>query len=136
MDALQPTSNWRPESIIRAFARRPGPGTAAASLAMPATPPTVAAPAGGLAALGFGEALDSGEAATQATPAGLATQVPSGESLLLAPRGSRPQTVASNGMPLSGGDARPRGGAYPPAETYLDPRQAEGTGRGAAHGGR
>ena len=85
--ALQPTANWLPASIIRAFA-----GDAASGPAL-ATP---AATLGSLAALGFGEA------ATQTTAAGSAAPVPSGESLLLAPAGN-PQTATSKSMPPSRG---------------------------------
>ena len=67
--ALQPTANWLPESIIRAFARDTASGPA------PATPSTPAAALGSLAALGF-----VGESATQTTAAGAAAQVPSGKA--------------------------------------------------------
>ncbi len=97
--ALQPTTNWLPESIIRAFARDAGPAPAPAAAAAPATP------AGALAALGLGEA------ATQTTRADAAAQVPGGESLLLAPAGD-PQTAASRNMPSSPGNTHPPGGAY------------------------
>ena len=106
--ALQPTANWLPESIIRAFARDTPSGPAPDTAAAPSTP----APAlGSLAALGI-----VGEAATQTTTAGAAAQVPSGESLLLAPAGN-PQT-SSRSMPPSG-DTYPPGGAYyqrPPSQ--------------------
>jgi len=76
--ALQPTANWLPESIIRAFERDNPAGP------MPATPGTPAPALGSLAASGF-----VGEAAT---PVGATAQVPSGESLLLA-RADNPQTA-------------------------------------------
>ena len=111
--ALQPTANWLPESIIRAFAQDATSG--------PGRPPHAATPAsalGGLAALGFGEA------STQTTAASAAAQVPSEESLLLAPAGN-PQTGTSKSMP-------PPGDTYPPRDAYPQPRLARGTGRGAA----
>jgi len=106
--ALQPTSNWLPESIIRAFARDTASGPAPATAAKPSAP---AAALGSLAALGI-----VGEAATQTTAAGAAAQVPSGESLLLAPPGNPP--TPSRGMPPSG-DTHPPVGAYyqpPPSQ--------------------
>ena len=79
--ALQPTANWLPESIIRAFARdtapRPAPATAAAC---PARLPLPAPALGSLAALGI-----AAEAATQTTAAGAAAQAATGESQLLPP---------------------------------------------------
>ena len=107
--ALQPTANWLPDSIIRAFARDPASGPAPATAAKAATP---AAALGSLAALGI-----AGEAATQTTAAGAAAQVPSGESLLLAPAGN-PPTATSGSMPPAG-DTNPPGSAYrqpPPSQ--------------------
>jgi hypothetical protein len=110
--ALQPATNWLPESIIRAFARDAGPGPAPAAAATPATP------AGRLAAPGFAED------ATQTTTAGAAAQVPGGESLLLAPAGD-PQTATSKSMPSSPGNTPPPGGAYrqPPPGGRNQPRR-------------
>ena len=97
--ALQPTANWLPESIIRAFARDPASGPA------PAT-----------AGMGFGSnpAIAFGEAAPQTRAANSAAQVPSGESLLLAPAGTS-QAATSGNMPL------PPGGTHPPGATYGQP---------------
>ena len=126
--ALQPTADWLPESIIRAFARDTPPGPASATAAKSAAP---AAALAGLAAVGI-----AGEAATQTTAADAAAPVPSGESLLLAPAGN-PQTPA-RGMP-------PAGDTYPPGDAYYQPRLAPrsvrprlvgGTGRSAACGDR
>ena len=114
--ALQPpTANWLPESIVRAFAQDAAPGPAPGSAA--------AAAAGGLAALGFGEA------ATQTTLASAAAQVPSGESLLLAP-------AANSLAPTSGSMPVPPGGTLPPGDAYHQPPPAGGAGHGAACGGR
>ncbi len=113
--ALQPTPDWLPDSIIRAFSPDPAPSAAPAAAAKAATP---AAAPGSLAALGSVAALGiAGEAATQTTAAGAAAQVPSGESLLLAPAGD-PQTATSGSMPPAG-DTYPPGGAYyqpPPSQ--------------------
>ena len=105
VDALQPTSNWLPESIIRAFARDTASDPAPATPAKPATP---AAALGSLAALGI-----AGQAATQTMAAGSAAQVPSGESLPLPPAG-HPQTVTSKSTP-------PPPDTYSPGDTYLQP---------------
>ncbi len=112
--ALQPTSNWLPESIIRAFARDTAPATAA-------RPSAPAAALGSLAALGI-----VGEAATQTTAAGAAAagaaaQVPSGESLLLAPAGNPP--TPSRGMPPSGDTHPPVGAYYQPPPSQPPPSQ-------------
>ena len=110
--ALQPTANWLPESIIRAFARdtapRPAPDTAAA----PGTPATAtAAPAlGALAALGI-----AAEAATRTTAAGAAAQAATGESQLLAAPAANALTATAGSTPAPPGDMPPPGGAYPPS---------------------
>ena len=113
--ALQPTPDWLPDSIIRAFSPDSAPSAAPAAAAKAATP---AAAPGSLAALGSVAALGiAGEAATQTTAAGAAAQVPSGESLLLAPAGD-PPTATSGSMPPAG-DTYPPGGAYyqpPPSQ--------------------
>ena len=109
--ALQPTPDWLPDSIIRAFAPDPGSGPAPATAAKAAAP---AAAPGSLAALGSVAALGiAGDAATQTTAAGAAAQVPSGESLLLAPAGD-PPTATSKSMP-------PAGDTYPPGSAYRQP---------------
>ena len=109
--ALQPTPDWLPDSIIRAFAPDPAAGPAPATAAKPAAP---AAAPGSLAALGSLAAPGiAGEAATQTTAAGAAAQVPSGESLLLAPAGN-PPTATSGSMP-------PAGDTYPPGSAYRQP---------------
>ena len=109
--ALQPTPDWLPDSIIRAFAPDPAAGPAPATAAKAAAP---AAAPGSLAALGSVAALGiAGDAATQTTAAGAAAQVPSGESLLLAPAGD-PPTATSKSMP-------PAGDTYPPGSAYRQP---------------
>ena len=107
--ALQPTPDWLPDSIIRAFARDPAAGPAPVTAAKAATP---AAALGSLAAVGI-----AGEAATQTTAAGAAAQVPSGESLLLAPAGD-PATATSGSMP-------PAGDTYPPGSAYRQPSPSQ-----------
>ena len=99
--ALQPTPDWLPESIIRAFSQDPAPAT-------PASPATPAAALGSLAALGI-----ASQAATQTMAAVAAAQVPSGESPPLTPAGN-PPTVTSKSMP-------PPPDTYPPGDTYLQP---------------
>ena len=113
--ALQPTANWLPESIIRAFARDTPSGPAPATVAAPATPTPTPAPApGSLAAPGL-----VGEAATQTTAAGAAAPAATGESQPLAAPAGHSLTATSGSMPASPGDNPPPGGAYPqpsPAE--------------------
>ena len=109
--ALQPTPDWLPESIIRAFSQDPAPAT-------PASPATPAAALGSLAALGI-----ASQAATQTMAAVAAAQVPSGESLPLTPAGN-PPTVTSKSMP-------PPPDTYPPGDTYLQP-SPDGRNRRAA----
>ena len=95
--ALQPTANWLPESIIRAFARDTPSGLApdtAAAAAEAATPASPAPALGSLAALGI-----AGEAATQTTAAGAAAQAATGESQLLAAPASHSLTTTSGSMP-------------------------------------
>ena len=109
--ALQPTANWLPESIIRAFARDTPSGLApdtAAAAAEAATPASPAPALGSLAALGI-----AGEAATQTTAAGAAAQAATGESQLLAAPASHSLTTTSGSMPAPPGDKPPPGGAYP-----------------------
>ena len=109
--ALQPTANWLPESIIRAFARdtapRPAPATATAA---PATPATAAPALGALAALGI-----AAEAATRTTAAGAAAQAATGESQLLAAPAANALTATAGSTPAPPGDMPPPGGAYPPS---------------------
>ena len=132
--ALQPTSNWLPESIIRAFARDTAPGPVPATAAKAATP---AAALASLAALGI-----AGQAATRTTAAGAAAQVPSGESLLLAPQAIRrpPPRRACRlpGIPILPGVriVSPRPVSPRQAPRPVSPRQAGATGRSAACGGR
>ena len=99
--ALQPTANWLPESIIRAFARDTAPRPAAAT---PATPATPAAALGSLAAVGF-----AGESATQTAAAGAAAPAAIGESQLPAPAGYS-LTATSGSVPVLPGDKPPPGG--------------------------
>jgi len=94
--ALQPTANWLPESIIRAFAGNAVPGAAPATAAL---------------AFGSGAAPEFGEAATRTTAANSAARVPSGESLL--PPAGNSETVSAGSMPV------PPGGAHPPGDAYL-----------------
>ena len=103
--ALQPTANWLPESIIRAFA------PSAASDPATATPGAV---------FGSGAAVGSGEAATHTSAASSAAQVPSGERLLPVPA-DNPQTATS----LSPGDTPPPGDVYgePPPGGGSRPRR-------------
>ena len=114
--ALQPTPDWLPESIIRAFSQDPAPAT-------PASPATPAAALGSLAALGI-----ASQAATQTMAAVAAAQVPSGESLPLTPAGN-PPTVTSKSMP-------PPPDTYPPGDTYLQPSPDGRNRRSGARGGR
>ena len=100
--ALQPTADWLPESIIRAFARDTAPRPA------PATPVTPAPALGSLAAPGL-----VGEPATQTTAAGAAAQAATGESQLLAAPAGNSLTAASGSRPAPPGDKPPPGGAYP-----------------------
>jgi serine/threonine protein kinase len=95
--ALQPTGNWLPESIIRAFARDAAPGPA------PAASDAVLGSSG---ALGYGGALGSSAAASSAA------QGTTGESQLLAPAGNS-LTAPSKSMPLLPGGTPPPGGAHP-----------------------
>ena len=106
--ALQPTANWLPESIIRAFARDAASGPAPATAATPATPATPAPALGSLAALGI-----AGEAATRTTAAGAAAQAATGESQLLAAPAGNSLTATSGSMPAPPGNRPPPGGAYP-----------------------
>jgi len=101
--ALQPTTNWLPASIIRAFA----PG--AASGPVSATP---AAALGSGAALGSAAALGFGEAATQTTAARSGAQAPTGESQLLAAPAGSSLTAPSGSVPLAAGGTHPPGGAH------------------------
>ena len=98
--ALQPAANWRPESIIRAFARDPASGPA---------PATAGRGFGSNPAIAFGAAA-TGTTAASSLAGSSAAQVPSGESLLLAPAGT-PQGATSGSMPL------PPGGTHPPEGT-------------------
>ncbi len=82
--ALQPTADWLPESIIRAFAGAPVPGPVPATGARPAGPG------------------QSGEAATQTTSANAAAQLTSADGLLMVPADSS-QAVTSTSLPLTAG---------------------------------
>ena len=115
---LQPTPNWLPESIIRAFARDPAAGPAPATAGM---------------GLGSNPAIAFGEAATRTTAANSAAQAASGESLLLAPAGAPP---AMRRPPPRGACRCLPGARCLPGVRIVSPRQPEGTGHGAAGGGR
>jgi len=135
--ALQPTPDWLPDSIIRAFSPGPAAGPA------PAKAATAAAAPGSLAALESVAALGiAGDAATQTTAAGAAAQIPSGESLLLAPAGN-PPTATAGSMPPAGDTILPAVRTISPrpasprrAPRPVSPRQAGATGRSAACGDR
>ncbi len=112
--ALQPTANWLPESIIRAFARDTAPGPAPATAAAPGTPATAAPALGALAALGI-----AAEAATRTAAAGAPAQAATGESQLLAAPAANALTATAGSVPAPPGDLPPPGGAY------LQPSPAE-----------
>ena len=104
-----PSSRRRTGCPNRSSARSPG---------IPRQVPRLPRPA-----WGSGQpAIAFGEAAPQTRAANSAAQVPSGESLLLAPAGTS-QAATSGNMPL------PPGGTHPPGATYGQPRQAGKTGR-------
>ena len=121
--ALQPTGNWLPESIIRAFARetKAGPAPVAAGAAGAAARSATPAPAlGSLAALGF-----VGEEATRTTAARSAAQAGTGESQLLAAPAGNPRTTTSLSSP---GGTYPPVDAYQPVDAYREPPSGGGNG--------
>ena len=120
--ALQPTANWLPESIIRAFAGDsapdPGGGAAAGFGAEPASARSrLRRGAGFGAGAAVGAVLEFGEAATRTTAARADARESSGESQLLAPAGTS-QAAASGSMPP------PPGNTYPPGDAYRQPPPA------------
>ena len=109
--ALQPTANWLPESIIRAFARDAQAGPAPATAAAPAPAPGSLA---ALAALGSAAALGSvAESATHTTVPGAAAYAATGEGQILAAPAGHPLTATSGSLPPTPGGTPPPGGAYP-----------------------
>ena len=123
--ALQPTANWLPESIIRAFARDTAPGPAPATAAAPGTPATAAPALGALAALGI-----AAEAATRTAAAGAPAQAATGESqLLAAPAANALTATAGSVLAASGGSAS--SGSLTRAEKTASPCQPPGAGLGS-----
>jgi hypothetical protein len=113
--ALQPTANWLPEPIVRAFARDAQAGPAPATAAAPAPAPGSLAVPGSVAALGSLAALGSvAESATQTTVPGAAAYAATGEGQLLAAApASHSLTATSGSLPVPPGDKPPPGGGYP-----------------------
>ena len=118
--ALQPTENWLPESIIRAFARDTKAGPAPVASGAPARAATPAPALGSLAALGF-----VGEEATRTTAARSAAQAGTGESQLLAAPAGNPRTTTSLSSP---GGTYPPVDAYQPVDAYREPPPGGGNG--------
>jgi hypothetical protein len=114
--ALQPSGDWLPAPITRAFARDAAPGSAFGTpVAVPGFGSThgSGAEAGVRAAAGFG--------ATHTAPAGSGAQLPTGDSQLLAAPASQSLTATSKSATPAPGATHPSGPAPPPGGAYDQP---------------
>ncbi len=120
--ALQPSADWLPESIIRAFAGNAAPGPAHLTGAMPPRSDQFGEAATQTISASSAAAIPASSAA--ATSASSAAQVTSRDGLLVVPAGSS-QAATSGSMPLPPRGNNAPGGAHrrPPAGRGNRPRR-------------